>query len=198
MKSPMADDLSDAQLAKLAQSGDEQALDRLTLRYAAFVKYRCRRFAAAGQELDDLTQEGFIGFIAAVRSFDAGRSTSFRTYAALLIDRFLTDVVRSGGARRRCPEAPVLSMDALLLSAEGDALLPAAKDRRPDPEAQYIEEETLFHFWQRVSRKCSPLEIQVLRLYLTGHSYAAVASRLHIGVKAVDNALLRVRRKLRS
>ena len=43
----------------------------------------------------------------------------------------------------------------------------------------------------------SKMEIQVLTLYLKGDSYAQIAASLEKTPKAIDNALQRIRKKIR-
>jgi len=47
-----------------------------------------------------------------------------------------------------------------------------------------------------LGRVLSPLESQVLAMYLEGRSYEEVAERLECNPKSVDNALQRVKRKV--
>ena len=51
---------------------------------------------------------------------------------------------------------------------------------------------------QKIKTLLSGLEQETLTLYLSGLSYEEMAQRLHCSTKAVDNALQRVRRKLRN
>ena len=50
---------------------------------------------------------------------------------------------------------------------------------------------------QSIDTRLSALEKQVLALFLDGNSYSAIAKRLNVSEKAVDNALQRVRAKLK-
>ena len=50
---------------------------------------------------------------------------------------------------------------------------------------------------QSIDTRLSALEKQVLALFLDGNSYSAIAKRLNASEKAVDNALQRVRAKLK-
>lgn len=60
-----------------------------------------------------------------------------------------------------------------------------------------VEEEDLHLLKQFISRGLSKMERQVLMLYLGGYSYKEIADSLRITSKAADNALQRVRRKLK-
>lgn len=66
-----------------------------------------------------------------------------------------------------------------------------------NPEKMLVEEEDLHLLKQFISRGLSKMERQVLMLYLGGYSYKEIADSLRITSKAADNALQRVRRKLK-
>ena len=72
-----------------------------------------------------------------------------------------------------------------------------AADSGLQPEKLLAAEEQVREFHRWMEQELTALEQQVLRLYLAGDSYTEIASRLSSHSKAVDNALQRVRRKLR-
>ena len=49
-----------------------------------------------------------------------------------------------------------------------------------------------------VSKMLSGMELSVLELYLQTESYKIIAAKLNISQKSVDNAMQRVRKKLRA
>jgi RNA polymerase sporulation-specific sigma factor len=48
-----------------------------------------------------------------------------------------------------------------------------------------------------MGEQLSELERNILKLYLSGHTYEEMAAFFNLSTKSVDNALQRVRRKLR-
>ena len=60
---------------------DLRLRERLITRYVGLVSHLARRFRPRGDEMDDLVQVGFIGLIKAIDRFDAGRGTSFTSFA---------------------------------------------------------------------------------------------------------------------
>ena len=65
-----------------------------------------------------------------------------------------------------------------------------------DPINQAISTEELTSLIECLGRVLSPLEREVLAMYLEGRSYEEVAERLECNPKSVDNALQRVKRKV--
>ena len=67
-----------------------------------------------------------------------------------------------------------------------------------DPEEIFIQRESLSRWREQLSTLLSPFEQAALKQYLSGYSYQEIALATNSTAKAVDNALQRVRRKLRT
>lgn len=82
-------------LLKAAQEGDNTACERMLHDNAGLIWSIVRRYGGRGVDSEDLYQLGCLGFIKAVRGFDASFGTQFSTYAvpkiAGEIRRFLRD-----------------------------------------------------------------------------------------------------------
>jgi len=178
--------VTDEQLCSMAQSGDTDACDRLVVRYISLVGARAAVYSHQSSTFDceDLGQEGFIGLVSAIDSYDQSYGASFRTFAALNIDRRITDAVRLALRKRQIPQSATVSIDGEQLSA-GES-----------PENTAILRDTLSRIFTEIKDRTSSLEQKVLTLTMSGYSYAEIAKRIGCSAKAVENALARVRRKL--
>ena len=61
-----------------------------------------------------------------------------------------------------------------------------------------IENERIEEINKKINEALSEQEWKVFRLFLTGMAYNQMALNLGVTVKSVDNAMQRVRRKLKS
>ena len=66
-----------------------------------------------------------------------------------------------------------------------------------NPEDVVIDRENVIQLEQTIERELSGFEKQVLDLYLTGMSYQQIAKVLGRDDKSTDNALQRIKTKLR-
>ena len=57
------------------------------------------------------------------------------------------------------------------------------------------EEEELRDF--KIKKVLSGLELKVLYMYISGNSYSEISDKLNVTPKSVDNALQRIRKKLK-
>ena len=72
---------------------------------------------------------------------------------------------------------------------------PAGEEIQPQALVEAAEFSGELHRWMQT--ELTDYERQVFRLFLAGYPYSEIASLLSSHSKAVDNALQRVRRKLR-
>ena len=69
----------------------------------------------------------------------------------------------------------------------------------PDtPESILMAKESFADFRTKIMTLLSKKEWEILQCILNGHSYAHTAELLSITVKSVDNAMQRIRRKIRA
>ena len=69
--------MSDEELVKLSQDGDNVALELILLRYKNLVCAKAKTYYLAGADEDDMIQEGLIGLYNAVKKFDGDRFPFF-------------------------------------------------------------------------------------------------------------------------
>lgn len=174
--------LSDDVLAELSKHSDEQAFSELVLRYLGRISFIARKYSARGYEHTDFVQEGLIGLYSAARTYDPAGARSFHSYALLCAERRLISVIRKQNSNKAVPSSLLVGLDSLDLDT-------------PDPSSAPDGAVMLKATFDQLSRILSRREMQVLKLYCKGHSYAQIAEILGISRKSVDNALQRVRRK---
>ena len=203
MRKEEFDRLPDEDLISLIREGDSQATDYLMEKYKDLVRMRAGSMYILGGEREDLVQEGMIGLFKAIRDYDCGRDASFRTFASLCVSRQLYSFVRSSGRKKNIPLNTALSLNASSgtdeTEGEADALLDFLKaDETSNPEEYLLHQERLQRLEEKIEGQLSSFEKQVLDLHLTGMGYVEIAHVLNKPEKSTDNALQRVRTKLRS
>lgn len=180
--------ISDDELVILYKNGVQDAFTALSMRYIFLIKKQASSFCGKSVEYDDLLQEGLIGLDNAVSGYDIGGTASFRTYAAVCIRNRLVSAVRKANSNFNS-----INNEALPLSEQVDVL--SAPDTEPEHAVDSIERTK--EIFRTVRELLSELERNVLSLYVDGKRYDEIAADLGITVKACDNAMQRVRKKLR-
>ena len=97
------DSLSDEDLCRLAGEGDRSAEELLVTRYTRLVRKIARPYFLIGGDSEDLTQEGMIGLMRAIREYSPERAASFRTFAERCIRSRLSSALRDAGRDKHAP-----------------------------------------------------------------------------------------------
>ena len=189
-------ELDDNRLQELAAVGDRQAEERLVVKYMRLVRRCSRPFFLVGGAPADLIQEGMLGLLSAIRQYDPKQNAAFKTYAELCIKNRLLSAVKTDSRLKHNPLNDGLPLDSLLSEESQIPLLAYTELFRRTPEEQVLARENKMELQQSFKRCLSPMERNVLRLYLDGLSYQEIAEQTGKPIKAVDNAIQRIRRKL--
>lgn len=189
---------SDEELVVYAQRGNVMAEELLLEKFRKIVYLKTRKYFMRGAERDDLVQEGMIGLCKAIRDFLPDKGIAFRTFADLCVTRQVITAVKTSTRQKHLALNSAQSLDKSLYEDGSDIsmmdLLPNAKSA--NPEDTVISQERLDGLHQSLKHSLTSLEFNVLVLYLQRLSYSSISERLHVSVKAVDNALTRVKHKM--
>ncbi len=187
--------LSDEQLLLMVSQNDRAAEEALTERYTRLVRVCARPLFLAGGDSEDLSQEGMLGLLSAVRQFSPNEGTTFRTFAEHCIRMRLRTAIKTANRLKHLPLNDGMSFE--LLSEDPRSPLATAQEIfRRSTEDLVLARESKVELYQSFAQHLSKLESRVLELYLDGLSYTEIAQKLQKDVKAVDNAVQRIRRKL--
>lgn len=132
------------------------------------------------QHREDLVQEGILGLYFAVETFDEQRNVPFEAYAVLCAKRRMYSY-----CTRFIKNDPSLIND--IDSVE-------SLDEFEDDVIDKAFTEELF---EKLKLNLSDLENGVLELYLKDFSYASIAENMDVSEKSIDNAMSRIKLKLK-
>jgi RNA polymerase sporulation-specific sigma factor len=194
----------DESLVRFAREGNAEAYHRLVRRYHGLVRSKASSYFLIGGDAEDLIQEGLVGLYKAVRDYRTDTQSSFRNFAELCITRQIITTVKTATHTQHAPLNESISLSAARSDPRGvdepdltlEEVLPLSS--ATDPANQAISSEELRSLVASLSAVLSALETSVLSLYLDGYSYDAIGEQLDRDRKTVDNALQRVRRKIRA
>ena len=186
------DGYTDEELIRRMKAGDGSIADYLVDKYKYLVRQKARALYLAGGDQEDLIQEGMLGLFKAIQGYQEDREASFATFAALCIDRQLYSAISMSQRQKHQPlnsfvslSEPVSEQELRLIDEE-------------TPEEILINRENLDRIHEKIRKILSPFEYEVLQLYLKGYGYQQIARQMQKPPKAIDNALQRIRSKVRS
>lgn len=183
---------SDEELIQRLRAGETGIADYLIEKYKYLVRRKARAMFLIGGDTDDLIQEGMIGLFKAVRDYHPGKEASFVTFAQMCIDRQIYSAVQSSNRQKHMPLNTYISL------SQEDEESPLAQAWVETPEEIIIDRENTRALEDEIKSALSPMENTVLNYYLEGKSYADIGMLMDKNPKSVDNALRRIRTKIRN
>ena len=190
--------LTDEEIVTLAKDGDTIALEFLISKYKNFVRSKARTYFLIGADREDIIQEGMIGLYKSIRDYRYDRQASFRAFAEICVTRQIITAIKTATRQKHMPLNSYVSLNKPVYEEESERTLSdvITQGKAGNPEDLFIDQEDFLDIESTMQRILSPLEQEVVNLYLEGKSYVEIAQQLDRHVKSVDNALQRVKRKL--
>ncbi|MDE6004178.1 MAG: sigma-70 family RNA polymerase sigma factor [Oscillospiraceae bacterium] len=188
MPDNMLESLSDEELVLLARDSVE-AEAVLIIRYFRLVRFHAGRYATSMTSTDDLIQEGCIALLRAIRQFNSTKNAKFSSFAQTCMTNSMKSFLR---CEKSIP-VPIATENLLQKIQESDGFID-----NHTPENIFIQKENYETCRTEVMAMLSNKEWDILKYILQGCSYAQTAEKLNISVKAVDNAMQRIRKKMRA
>ena len=192
---------SDEELLMRLRDGETEITDFIMNKYKNLVRSKAKSMYILGADSDDLIQEGMIGLFKAVRDYDSGRDASFFTFADLCISRQMYTAVQASRRQKHIPLNTYISLYATVRENKDDEEASLvnilAKETELSPEELIIDKENVVQLVKLIEKELSSFEKQVLDLYITGMRYTQIAKVLGRDEKSTDNALQRVKTKLK-
>lgn len=185
---------TDEELILRLRQGEPDIEEYLIEKYKPLVRSRANAMFLIGGENDDLIQEGMIGLFEAIRDYQPDRENSFQRFAALCVQRQLYRAIEVSNRKKHFPLNTYISMSSEPEEGSAGQLFAGEKD---NPEVLVIEREYRRQRVALLEEQLSDLERRVLREYLQGYDYLQIAVRLGKPAKSIDNALQRIRQKIR-
>ena len=203
MHSGKYDAASDEELVLWYREGEEAAADFIINKYKNLVLKKAGSMFLLGGDRDDLIQEGMLGMFKAVRDYDFEKNVNFFTFADLCISRQMYTAVQTSNRKKHLPLNTYVSIYGQTLSEEEESREGCflfnilATESEKSPEDMVIEQESIEQMEAAIAEELSKFETEVLDLYLAGLNYSEIAGVLGRDEKSADNALQRIKTKVR-
>ena len=195
---------SDEELIVRLRDGESAITDYIMEKYKNLVRSKAKSMYILGADREDLIQEGMIGLFKAVRDYDTGRDASFFTFADLCVSRQMYTAIQAAGRQKHAPLNTYISLyagtfegDSTDKGEEGELINSVISRSERNPEEMLIDRENVELIERAIDKELSSFEKQVLDLYLTGMKYSQIAKVLGRDDKSTDNALQRIKSKLK-
>lgn len=163
--------MTNEQLIKAYRKGDKTALEQIILQNKGFVHRLANYYASMykGGDKEDLIQEGYIGLMRAVETYNP-RKSKFLTYAFYWIRNAMVRAIKK--------QPTIVSLDEPVAGEEDDITLGDMLADDYNFIAEIEDRLTLESLWPEIRKKMPPLQFKVFVLWVYGYSIDHIAGRL--------------------
>ena len=175
---------SDEALILQVTQGDDSALACILTRYKPLLKSAVYKHYNDSFDYDDMYQEATLGLVKAIKHYDSTKGV-FSAFAKLCVESELLSYIRSLQKKSNIPANNLVEL-------KDELHMPLS-----DPQEIYIKREEVDNIKAKIKDSLSDFEYSIIHHYILGKSYEEIADELGVTVKSVDNAIQRIRRKLK-
>ena len=191
-------DLNDNELVYLCAENNEDAINLIVNKYKncilMILKEYLKEYNIIGVEVADLYQEGLIGLMHAIHSYNPTRDVLFYTYANACIRTSLMSAIRQTFRQKNRILNYSYSLDKIFEDS-GDNFYEILKDESYEPNKLLLSSEDENELINKLKSKLSKSELAIFELRLKGLSNGEIASLIDKDTKYIENSLFRIKRK---
>jgi len=190
--------LNDNELVYLCCDNNEEATTLLIDKYRNCIlktlKEYLKEYDIRGMEVADLYQEGLIGLIHAIKTFDPKKDITFYTYANACIKNSIISAMRQSFRKKNNILNNSYSLDNLIEDTNS-SFYEIFKDENSDPSTLIIDHEEVNDIISRIKEKLSVSEKEIFELRLKGLSNSEISVLLDKDRKNIENTMYRINKK---
>lgn len=192
----------DSELYSMICESSEEAKDILYNKYKYVIDLVIKKYIYTakkyGIEYNDLYQEGLVGFADALNCYDESKNVLLSSFIGLCVERRLQNAILKAGRLKNKIYTESLSLD----HAYGEQQIPLKEmisdEKNRDPLLGIENQEKYDELLEQIKIVLSKREYEVCLLMLQGLSYQSIALLLDRTPKQIDNAMQRIKHKIRN
>ncbi len=171
--------LNEDKIIELAKNNNEKAIECLLNKYKNLIYKLSKRYYVMNYDKEDIINECILYFYKAIIDFKPEK-ISFKTFLYFYLKKRILTLLRNSNRQKRNFKDFIELKDFNLIYE--------------DNKVKKIENKQIL---EKVKNKLSNLELKVLNLYLNSCSYNEIEKLLKINKKQIDNAIKRVKDKIK-
>ncbi len=165
----------EVELIKKAQDGDKEAITQIFSKYKWVVWKKSFEYYLNGADRGDLIQEGMIGLLKAVRTYDNGRNASFNTFASICIKRqIITAIKNSNSGKNRILN---IAVNGFYEVEESNVSYLKKPFNFYNPEEIFLGKEKIERLKEYLSNNLSKMENEIFDYMILGNNYIEIAKK---------------------
>ncbi len=191
-------ELNDNELLYLCAENNEEAVNKIIDKYKncifSILKEYTKKYNIIGVEIADLYQEGLVGLLHAIHSFDKDKNILFYTYANACIRKNIINAIKKTFEKKNRILNNSYSLDKLI-NDSNNSMYEIFKDESSEPNKILIDKESNDELINNLKKVLSKGELAVFELKLKGLSNKEISLLLDKDKKHVENTFFRINKK---
>ena len=192
---------NDYELLSYIAEKNEEATEIMYKKYEPLINSIANKMLkytkGTGLDVNDLIQEGMLGLSKAIDNYDFNIDATFYTFAKKCIERKIISQIVANTRQKRRILNEAISIEATDENGNTTELEFLLKDNSENPEFVLMNEQNELDLIKKAKKVLTDFEQQVFELKIVGFDYKEIATLLEKDVKAIDNAIQRIKIKLK-
>ncbi len=193
--------INDYEMLFLVNEKNENAEEILINKYKNLINKYIEEYKEIatqnGLEECDIYQEGLLGLINAIKTFDQSKEASFYTYANICIKTKIQTAIRNSYSKKHIILNQSVSLDNLI-NSDATNFYDIICDNKNDLSERLLKKEEHEQLFSRIKASLTPFEKEVLKLKINSYSNEEIAIKLKKNKRSIENAINRIRKKYRT
>lgn len=193
--------VSDSELILRLHSNDEEAKDILFAKYKYIIDTEIKKYSQIarmlGYDYNDLYQDALLGFSDGIVSYRDDKKTALPSFITLCVDRRLQVSIRKVNTIKNKVLNDSLSLEYVYDKYTSPLMDLLSDNCENDPLENILKEEDLNELVVLIKNNLSAGELEVYEFLVNGLKYDQIATILGKTPKQVDNAIQRLKSKIR-
>lgn len=194
-------DYSDSELMYLVKESNEDAKDIILEKYRYVIDIIFSKYKSLGKNLglesSDLYQEALLGFMDAVNNYSEKKDVKLVTFISFCVRRRLNMALMKANRVKHRFLNDSLSLEHYYDNIDATMMDLISDNEENNPLNNLMNEEEFLDLNEKIKEHLSKNEYEVYELLRNGFSYTEIATLLDKTPKSVDNAIQRIKGKVR-
>lgn len=191
---------NDSELIMLYHENNEDAKNILFLKYNFIINILIKKYNKIFKTLNVDSQEIYsecnVGFSDAIRSYQEDKDASLATFITLCVERKLIGLIKKYNREKYKILNQTYSLD-FLYKESARPLIEILGDNTNEPLFNMTERENYIELVNKIKNILSKKENEVFVLMIRGFDYIQIANIVNNTPKQIDNAMQRIKNKIK-
>ena len=194
-------DYCDSELMYLVKESNEDAKDIILEKYRYVIDIIFSKYKSLGKnvglESSDLYQEALLGFMDAINNYSEKKDVKLVTFISFCVRRRLNMALMKANRVKHRFLNDSLSLEHYYDNIDATMMDLISDNEENNPLNNLMNEEEFLDLNEKIKEHLSKNEYEVYELLRNGFSYTEIATLLDKTPKSVDNAIQRIKGKVR-